>query len=170
MPCFYPPNYSVTKIVTEPKIEISISSSLINRLNLSYQEAALLYYRATSQLFIPHCILIAKDNRLEIVDSDQIDEALEMTLLSSFTFDHKWTSSPLRQFQQSTEAFMSYFVSILTVEVVKQKMNCLNIEWMLFEHEEYAKAGEIARSITADYVTFNKEVQEVTIIYGALEE
>jgi len=48
VPCFYPPNYSVTKIVTEPKIEIFISSSLINRLNLSYEEAALLYYKATS--------------------------------------------------------------------------------------------------------------------------
>lgn len=71
VPCFYPPNYSVTKIVTEPKIDIAISSKLINRLNQSYQEAALLYYKATSQLFIPHCLLIAKDNRLEIVDSDQ---------------------------------------------------------------------------------------------------
>jgi hypothetical protein len=65
---------------------------------------------------------------------------------------------------------MSYFVSILTEEVVKQKMQCLNIEWLLFEHEEYAKAGEIARNVATDYVSFNKEVQEVTITYGALEE
>ena len=69
MPCFYPPNYSVTKIVTEPKIDISISSSLINRINLVYQESALLYYRSTSQIFIPHCLLIAKGDTLELVDS-----------------------------------------------------------------------------------------------------
>lgn len=36
VPCFYPPNYSVTKIVTEPKIEIAISTSLINRVNQMY--------------------------------------------------------------------------------------------------------------------------------------
>lgn len=77
VPCFYPPNYSVTKIVTEPKIEISISSSLINRLNQNYQEAALLYYMANSQLFIPHCLLVAKNGKLELVDSDQIDEITE---------------------------------------------------------------------------------------------
>lgn len=69
VPCFYPPNYSVTKIVTEPKIDISISSSLINRINLVYQESALLYYRSTSQIFIPHCLLIAKGDTLELVDS-----------------------------------------------------------------------------------------------------
>jgi integrator complex subunit 11 len=60
VPCFYPPNYSVTKIVTEPKIDIAISSNLINRINLIYQESAMLYYKATSQIFIPHCLLIAK--------------------------------------------------------------------------------------------------------------
>lgn len=69
VPCFYPPNYSVTKIVTEPKIDISIASSLINRINLIYQESALLYYRSTSQIFIPHCLLIAKGDTLELVDS-----------------------------------------------------------------------------------------------------
>ena len=90
-------------------------------------------------------MLIAKDNKLELIDSDQVEEVQEQTSLSSFTFEHKWTSSPLKQFQQSSEAFFSYFVSILTVEVVKQKMQCLNIEWLLFEQEEYAKAGEIAR-------------------------
>lgn len=36
VPCFYPPNYSVTKIVTEPKVEILISPSLINRVNKMY--------------------------------------------------------------------------------------------------------------------------------------
>jgi hypothetical protein len=61
-------------------------------------------------------------------------------------------------------------VSILTVEIIKQKMQALNIEWLLFEHEEYAKASEIAKSIIGEYVSFNKEVQEVTITYGALEE
>jgi hypothetical protein len=84
--------------VTEPKIEISISSSLINRLNLGYQEAALLYYRASSQLFVPHCVLIAKDNKLEIVDSDQLEEIRDQTELDSFTFEQKWTSPPVRQF------------------------------------------------------------------------
>jgi len=49
-------------------------------------------------------------------------------------------------------------------------MQCLNIEWLLFEHEEFAKAGELARTIINDYVSFNKEVQELTITYGALEE
>jgi|688.fasta_scaffold260511_3 integrator complex subunit 11 len=48
VPCFYPPNYSVTKIVTEPKIDIAISSNLINRINLIYQDSAMLYYKATS--------------------------------------------------------------------------------------------------------------------------
>ena len=84
--------------MTEPKIDISISSSLINRLNQSYQEAALLYYKATSQLFVPHCLLVANGNRLELVDSDQISEITDKNCLRDFTFENKWTSTPLRQF------------------------------------------------------------------------
>ena len=36
--------------------------------------------------------------------------------------------------------------------------------------EEFQKAGELARQIMEDYVSYNKEMQEVTITYGALEE
>lgn len=36
VPCFYPPNHSVTKIHTEPKVDIQIASSLINRINRIY--------------------------------------------------------------------------------------------------------------------------------------
>jgi integrator complex subunit 11 len=36
VPCFYPPNYSVTKIVTEPKVAIYINASLVNRINQMY--------------------------------------------------------------------------------------------------------------------------------------
>ena len=53
VPCFYPPNYSVTKIVTEPRIEIAISASLINRVNKMYSEGGLLYYKSNSSMFIP---------------------------------------------------------------------------------------------------------------------
>ena len=56
------------------------------------------------------------------------------------------------------------------MEIIKQKKQCLNIEWLLFQDEEFAKAGEMARRIINEYVTFNKEVQEVTITYGNLEE
>jgi len=49
-------------------------------------------------------------------------------------------------------------------------MQALNIEWLLFEHEEYAKATEIAKSVISEYVFFNKEAQEVTITYGLPEE
>jgi len=44
------------------------------------------------------------------------------------------------------------------VEIIKQKKQCLNIEWLLFQDEEFAKAGEMARRIINEYVTFNKEV------------
>jgi len=71
VPVFYPPNYSVTKIVTEPKIDIAISASLINRMNRVYQQSALLYYRSTSQIFLPHCLLVAKGDKLELHDSFQ---------------------------------------------------------------------------------------------------
>jgi len=58
----------------------------------------------------------------------------------------------------------------LTVEIIKQKKQCLNIDWLLFEHEEFAKAGELARQIIKDCIEYNVEMYEVTISYGALEE
>jgi hypothetical protein len=36
MNCFYPANHVVTKIMTEPKVSISIASDLINRMNRIY--------------------------------------------------------------------------------------------------------------------------------------
>ena len=87
-----------------------------------------------------------------------------------FTFENKWTSGPLKQFSSSPEAFKHQFAAILTVEIIKQKKQCLNIDWLLFEHEEFKKAGELARKIMSEYVSYHKEMQEVTITYGALEE
>ena len=87
-----------------------------------------------------------------------------------FDFENKWTSGPLKQFSSSPEAFKTSFVAILTVEIIKQKKQCLNIDWLLFEHEEFQKAGELARKIMSEYVSYHKEMQEVTITYGALEE
>jgi len=40
----------------------------------------------------------------------------------------------------------------------------------LFEMEEFQKASELAWQIMEDYVHYNKDMQEVTITYGALEE
>jgi hypothetical protein len=41
----------------------------------------------------------------------------------------------------------------------------------LFEHEEFTKAAELARNIFRDFdITYSKEMQEVTISFGALEE
>ena len=137
VPCFYPPNYSVTKIVTEPKIDIFISSSLINRINMLYQESALLYYRSTSQIFIPHCLLVAKGDSLELIDSPQLvlkdsegnptigeqpaEEDSDEENGMEFIFENKWTSGPLKQFSSSPEAFKHQFIAILTVEIIKQK-------------------------------------------------
>ena len=36
--------------------------------------------------------------------------------------------------------------------------------------EEFQKASELAWQIMEDYVHYNKDMQEVTITYGALEE
>lgn len=55
--------------MTEPKIDIAISASLINRMNKVYQQSALLYYKSTSQIFLPHCLLVAKGDTLELHDS-----------------------------------------------------------------------------------------------------
>jgi len=90
--------------------------------------------------------------------------------MAEFVFENKWTSGPLKQFSASPEAFTNSFSSILTVEIIKQKKQCLNLDWLLFEMEEFQKAGELARQIMEDYVSYNKEMQEVTITYGALEE
>lgn len=90
--------------------------------------------------------------------------------MAEFIFENKWTSGPLKQFSASPEAFENSFSSILTVEIIKQKKLCLNLDWLLFEMEEFQKAGELARQIMEDYVNYNKEMQEVTITYGALEE
>lgn len=75
----------MTKIVTEPKIDIAISASLINRMNRVYQQSALLYYRSTSQIFLPHCLLVAKGDTLELHDSFQYPrrEDEEMMMLEN---------------------------------------------------------------------------------------
>lgn len=85
-----------------------------------------------------------------------------------FTFENKWTSGPLRQYS-SMENFKSSFLSILTVEIIKQKKSCLGIDHLLFESEEFTKAAELARNIFRDFeITYAKD--EVTLSFGALEE
>jgi hypothetical protein len=86
------------------------------------------------------------------------DESNQRPNLTEFTFENKWTSGPLKQFSASPEAFYNQFKSILTVEIIKQKKQCLNLDWLLFEVEEFAKAGELARKIMQDYVSYNKEM------------
>ena len=78
--------------------------------------------------------------------------------MAEFIFENKWTSGQLKQFSASPEAFEMSFSSILTVEIIKQKKLCLNLDWLLFEMEEFQKAGELARQIMDDYVHYNKEM------------
>jgi len=75
-----------------------------------------------------------------------------------FTFENKWTSGPLKQFGQSPTAFQTTFISILTVEIIKQKKQCLMLEQLFFEHEEFQKAGQLARQIMNEYVSYHKEM------------
>lgn len=87
-----------------------------------------------------------------------------------FTFENRWTSGPLRQYP-SAENFKQAFLSILTVEIIKQKKQCLGIELLLFEHEEFGKAAELARNIYRDFdIAYSKDSQEVTLSFGALED
>lgn len=57
--------------------------------------------------------------------------------MAEFYFENRWTSGPLKQFSASPEAFQNSFSSILTVEIIKQKKQCLNLDWLLFEVEEF---------------------------------
>ena len=59
MNCYYPANHSVTKILTEPKIEISIGSDIINRINRIYsvEDPSMRLYRANSQMYITNTLI-----------------------------------------------------------------------------------------------------------------
>jgi integrator complex subunit 11 len=149
VPCFYPPNYSVTKIVTEPKVVIYISASLVNRVNKMYQDGALQYYRANSQMFVPQCLIVSKGDELELTD---------MTQGEQFTFENKWTSGPLKAFTSSSlDSFRTSLLAILTVEIIRQKKACLGVEWLMFDHEEQVNSRDLAKSIMFDYVEFDRD-------------
>ncbi len=70
MNCYYPANHTVTKILTEPKIAISIGSDLINRMNRLYahDDPTMLYYRATSQMYLTNTLI-------RVVNSQEQGEA-----------------------------------------------------------------------------------------------
>jgi len=53
-------------------------------------------------------------------DLDQKEENRGLNDANMFTFENKWTSGPLRQYP-SAENFKQAFLSILTVEIIKQK-------------------------------------------------
>lgn len=57
VPCFFPPNHSVTKIITEPKINIALGSKLINKMNRLYAEDTMLYYKSNSQIHLSNCLI-----------------------------------------------------------------------------------------------------------------
>lgn len=78
-------------------------------------------------MFIPWCILISKDDQLELTDHVEAQE---------FTFENKWTSGPLKNTVISPEAFNIQLLSILTIEIIRQKKACLGVEWLIFDHEE----------------------------------
>ena len=66
-------------------------------------------------MFLPQCIMVCKDDQLEL--TDQLEGSTEH---NEFTFENKWTSGPLKQFNSSSpDAFQTSIVSILTVEIIR---------------------------------------------------
>lgn len=60
-------------------------------------------------------------------------------------------------------------MAILTVEIIRQKKACLGVEWLIFEHEEQLASRDLAKQIMADYVEFDRELQQVIVTYGVNE-
>jgi hypothetical protein len=88
-------------------------------------------------MFIPQCILICKDDQLELTDHVEAQE---------FTFENKWTSGPIKNTNLSSpEAFHIQLISILTIEITRQKKACLGVEWLIFDHEEQTVSRDLAK-------------------------
>ena len=100
-------------------------------------------------MFVPQCLLVCKEDQLEITDHIQGQD---------FTFENKWTSGPLKEFTSSSpDAFQTSLVAILTVEIIRQKKACLGVEWLMFDHEEQVNSRDLAKQIMADYVDFDRD-------------
>ena len=112
-------------------------------------------------MFIPQCILICKDEQLELTDHLECQE---------FSFENRWTSGPLKNCTStSPESFQLQLVALLTIEIIRQKKNCLGVEWLIFDHEETTASRDLAKQIISDYVQFERESQQVTVTYGVNE-
>ena len=55
------------------------------------------------------------------------------------------------------------------MEIIRQKKCCLGVEWLMFDHEEQIKSRDLAKQITADYLSYDRESQEVSVTYGVNE-
>ena len=112
-------------------------------------------------MFIPQCILICKDDQLELTDHVEAQE---------FTFENKWTSGPIKNTNLSSpEAFHIQLISILTIEITRQKKACLGVEWLIFDHEEQTVSRDLAKQIIGDCVQFDRETHQVSVTYGVNE-
>lgn len=112
-------------------------------------------------MFVPQCLIVSKEDHLELTDTVQGQE---------FLFENRWTSGPLKNFTSSSlEAFRTSLLSILIVEIIRQKKACLGVEWLVFEHEEQVNARDLARQIMADYVEFDRDSHCVSVTYGINE-
>ena len=80
MPCFFPPNHSVTKIMTEPKIDLMLQAALVNGFNRLYAEESLAQYRANSQMHLSNCLIkvINSDGRVGTGSYNSTDFGIEI--------------------------------------------------------------------------------------------
>jgi hypothetical protein len=79
MNCYSPANHTITKILTEPKIEIAIGVDIINRMNRIYSndDPSMRLYRANSQMFISNTlirVISEHQDQIEIIKDSSLIE------------------------------------------------------------------------------------------------
>lgn len=73
VPCYYPPNHSVTLIETDPVIDLKLSCSVVQEHLGKFQDQFQIEQKSNSEIGEQNCMLVAKEDQLQLLTSSEFE-------------------------------------------------------------------------------------------------
>jgi len=73
VPCYYPPNHSVTLIETDPVIDLKLSCSVVQEHLGKFQDQFQIEQKSNSEIGEQNCMLVANEDQLQLMTSSEFE-------------------------------------------------------------------------------------------------
>ena len=169
MPTYFPANHTVTKILTEAKIRLTLNASVVNRLN--YLNSLCFGYLPNSVLHIPNALVRVHDD-----PSEEIEVLKDSKDLNDLPYAHlellsTWYSQSTYKNRDDLWLEINNYVK---KEVMSEKRRSMGVEFLNEEsEEELVLALELTDLLLAKLSYTINETTGAAIIavnFGGLEE